>query len=111
MNSTIKKMGRWRINITCLTKAEVMRGMAKYPDLKSYLQENYIELFTSEIKKFVDSNFDGGGFHSINVLPLGKFLLRSQNGPTHLSQCVWMARRYAIMRQGLVPMRTTLHRS
>ena len=46
--------------------------MAKYPDLKSYLQENYIELFTSEIQKFVDGNFDGGGFHSINVLSLLK---------------------------------------
>ncbi|WP_300944444.1 helix-turn-helix transcriptional regulator [uncultured Duncaniella sp.] len=46
--------------------------MAKYPDLKSYLQENYIELFTSEIQKFVDDNFDGGGFHSINVLSLLK---------------------------------------
>lgn len=42
--------------------------MAKYPDLKSYLQANYIELFTSEIQKFVDGNYDGGGFHSINVL-------------------------------------------
>ncbi len=46
--------------------------MAKYPDLKSYLQANYIELFTSEIQKFVDGNFDGGGFHSINVLSLLK---------------------------------------
>ena len=46
--------------------------MAKYPDLKSYLQANYIELFTSEIQKFVDGNYDGGGFHSINVLSLLK---------------------------------------
>lgn len=46
--------------------------MAKYPDLKSYLQANYIELFTTEIKKFVDGNFDGGGFHNINVLSLLK---------------------------------------
>ncbi|MCR4638250.1 helix-turn-helix transcriptional regulator [Ruminococcus sp.] len=46
--------------------------MAKYPDLKSYLQSNYIELFTSEIQKFVDNNYDGGGFHSINVLSLLK---------------------------------------
>ena len=46
--------------------------MAKYPDLKSYLQANYIELFTSEIQKFVDGNYDGNGFHSINVLSLLK---------------------------------------
>lgn len=46
--------------------------MAKYPDLKSYLQANYIELFTNEIQKFVDNNYDGGGFHSINVLSLLK---------------------------------------
>lgn len=46
--------------------------MAKYLDLKSYLQVNYIELFTSEIQKYVDDNFDGGGFHSINVLSLLK---------------------------------------
>lgn len=46
--------------------------MAKYPDLKSYLQANYIELFTNEIQKFVDGNYDGGGFHSINVLSLLK---------------------------------------
>lgn len=46
--------------------------MAKYPDLKSYLQANYIELFTGEIQKFVDGNYDGSGFHSINVLSLLK---------------------------------------
>ena len=46
--------------------------MAKYPDLKSYLQANYIELFTSEIQKFVVGNYDGNGFHSINVLSLLK---------------------------------------
>lgn len=46
--------------------------MAKYPDLKSYLQANYIELFTSEIQKFVNGNYDGGDFHSINVLSLLK---------------------------------------
>lgn len=50
--------------------------MAKYPDLKSYLQANYIELFTSEIQKFVDGNYDGNGFHSINVLSLLKQLYR-----------------------------------
>lgn len=44
--------------------------MAKYSDLKSYLQANYIELFTGEIQKFVDGNYDGSGFHSINVLSL-----------------------------------------
>ena len=46
--------------------------MAKYPDLKSYLQANYKELLTGEVQKFVDSNYDGSGFHSINVLSLLK---------------------------------------
>ena len=46
--------------------------MAKYPDLKTYLQANYKELLTSEVQKFVDGNYDGGGFHSINVLSLLK---------------------------------------
>ena len=46
--------------------------MAKYPDLKSYLQVNYIKLFTDEIQKFVDGNYDGNGFHNINVLSLLK---------------------------------------
>ena len=42
--------------------------MAKYPDLKSYLQSNYKDLLSSEVQKFVDGNYDGGGFHSFNVL-------------------------------------------
>ena len=46
--------------------------MVKYFALKSYIQENYIELFTSEIQKFVDGNFDGGRFHSINIMSLMK---------------------------------------
>ena len=46
--------------------------MAKYPDLKSYLQSNYKDLLTSEVQKFVDGNYDGGGFHSFNVLSLLK---------------------------------------
>ena len=46
--------------------------MAKYPDLKSYLQVNYKDLLTNEVWKFVDGNCDGGGFHSINVLSLMK---------------------------------------
>lgn len=44
--------------------------MAKYPDLKSYLQANYKDLLTDAVQKFVDGNYDGGGFHSINVLSL-----------------------------------------
>ena len=44
--------------------------MAKYPDLKSYLQVNYNELLTDEVQKFVDAYFDGSDFHSINVLSL-----------------------------------------
>ena len=44
--------------------------MAKYPDLKTYLQANYKDLLNSEVQKFVDGNYDGGGFHSINVLSL-----------------------------------------
>jgi hypothetical protein len=46
--------------------------MAKYPDLKSNLQSNYKDLLTSEVQKFVDGNYDGGGFHSFNVLSLLK---------------------------------------
>ena len=46
--------------------------MAKYPDLKSYLQANFKDLFTKEVQKFVDSNYDGSGFHSINVVSLLK---------------------------------------
>ena len=46
--------------------------MAKYPDLKSYLQSNYKDLLTSEVQKFVDGNYDGSGFHSFNVLSLLK---------------------------------------
>ena len=32
--------------------------MAKYPDLKSYLQTNYKDLLTSEVQKFVDGNYE-----------------------------------------------------
>lgn len=46
--------------------------MAKYPDLKSYIQANYIELLVDEVQKFVDKSYDGNGFHSINVLSLCK---------------------------------------
>lgn len=44
--------------------------MAKYPDLKSYLQANYLDLLQQAIQSFVDSSYDGSGFHSINVLSL-----------------------------------------
>ena len=44
--------------------------MAKYPDLKSYLQANYKDLMQQAIQTFVDSSYDGSGFHSINVLSL-----------------------------------------
>lgn len=46
--------------------------MAKYPDLKSYIQANYIDLLVGEVQKFVDKSYDGNGFHSINVLSLCK---------------------------------------
>ncbi len=44
--------------------------MAKYPDLKSYLQANYLDLMQQAVQRFVDSSYDGSGFHSINVLSL-----------------------------------------
>ena len=44
--------------------------MAKYPDLKSFVNVNYIDVLSSEIQKFVDKNLDGNGFHSINVVSL-----------------------------------------
>lgn len=44
--------------------------MAKYPDLKSYLQANYAGLMKDAIQRFVDASYDGSGFHSINVLSL-----------------------------------------
>lgn len=40
--------------------------MARYPDLKSYIQGNYEELLISEVQKFVNKSYDGNGFHSIN---------------------------------------------
>lgn len=46
--------------------------MAKYPDLKSYIQTNYKELLQNEVQKYVDRSYDGIGFHSINVLSLCK---------------------------------------
>lgn len=46
--------------------------MAKYPDLKSYLQVNYKDLFLEEVQNFVDNRYDGGGFHSFNVVSLLK---------------------------------------
>lgn len=46
--------------------------MAKYPDLKSYIQVNHMELLKNEVQKFVDKSYDGNGFHSINVLSLCK---------------------------------------
>ena len=46
--------------------------MAKYPDLKSYIQANYVDLLVGEVQKFVDKSYDGNGFHSINVLSLCK---------------------------------------
>lgn len=44
--------------------------MAKYPDLKSYLQANYLDVLKGAIQEFVDKSYDGSGFHSINVLSL-----------------------------------------
>ena len=44
--------------------------MAKYPDLKAYLQANYTGLMKQAIQEFVDGSYDGSGFHSINVLSL-----------------------------------------
>lgn len=44
-----------------------------------------MELFTSEIQKFVDGNFDGGGFHSINVLSLLKDKI--ENGEVKVLTC------------------------
>ncbi len=44
--------------------------MAKYPDLKSYLQANYLDLMQQAVQRFVDSSYDGSGFHGINVLSL-----------------------------------------
>lgn len=44
--------------------------MAKYADLKSFVQDKYYDLLSSEIQKFVDQNLDGNGFHSINVVSL-----------------------------------------
>lgn len=44
--------------------------MAKYPDLKSYLQANFKDFFTKEVQTFVDNKYDGGGFHSFNVVSL-----------------------------------------
>lgn len=41
--------------------------MARYPDLKSYLQINYKEFLKGEVQKFIDKSYDGNGFHSINV--------------------------------------------
>lgn len=46
--------------------------MAKYPDLKSYLQANYTDILGQAIQQFIDENYDGNGFHSINVLSLCK---------------------------------------
>lgn len=47
--------------------------MAKYPDLKSYLQANYTDILGQKIQQFIDKNYDGSGFHSINVLSLCKY--------------------------------------
>ncbi len=44
--------------------------MAKYPDLKSYLQANYLDVLKGAIQEFVDKSYDGSSFHSINVLSL-----------------------------------------
>ena len=44
--------------------------MAKYPDLKSYLQVNHLDVLKRAIQEFVDKSYDGSGFHSINVLSL-----------------------------------------
>lgn len=46
--------------------------MAKYPDLKSYIQVNHMELLKNEVQKYVNKAYDGNGFHSINVLSLCK---------------------------------------
>ena len=44
--------------------------MAKYPDLKCYLQANFKDFFTEEVQTFVNNKYDGGGFHSFNVVSL-----------------------------------------
>ena len=54
-----------------------MRCMAKYPDLKSFVQANYLDLITDSIQKFVDKNLDSHGFHSINVYSLVPFEVRN----------------------------------
>lgn len=53
--------------------------MAKYPDLKSYLQAKYKDKFTEAISEFVDKKYDGGGFHSINVTSLTKHEIDNVN--------------------------------
>lgn len=47
--------------------------MAKYPDLKTYIQVNYKEMLEKEVLKLVDKSYDGLGFHSINVLSLSNY--------------------------------------
>ena len=46
--------------------------MAKYTDLKSYLQAKHLDVLKKAIQEFVDKSYDGSGFHSINVLSLCK---------------------------------------
>ena len=51
--------------------------MAKYPDLKSYLQVNYKDLLLEEVQKFVVNKYDGGGFHSFNVVSVLKHTIEN----------------------------------
>lgn len=46
--------------------------MAKYPDLKCYLQANCADILKAAIQQFINDSHDGLGFHSINVLSLCK---------------------------------------
>lgn len=47
--------------------------MARYPDLKTFLQVNYGEVLKSGIEKYVNRSYDGIGFHGINVLSLSSY--------------------------------------
>lgn len=47
--------------------------MAKYQDLKTFLQVNFGELLKSGIEKYVNRSYDGIGFHGINVLSLSSY--------------------------------------
>ena len=47
--------------------------MYSYASLKEYFEVNFEDLLQNKLKKYIDENLDGNGFHEFNVYSLAKY--------------------------------------